>query len=350
MNTDSRATSRRSRTGTEFKFSARRQPGCRERGFALIVAIWISALLAVLALALATSNRSRLRAVAGDVAKAEAEAAAEGGIHLALAALVEKRQQGDRGVTGLDPAPCRFSNGLAVQVSITDEAGKVDINIAGEALLRALLIGIGLDPVRAQAAAAAIIDYRDADDERGVEGAERDEYRAAGRPKGPKNASFESTRELAAVLGLSVDEARRLGPYVTVGSEQEGIDPRAAVPGLGVLFARAASEGPILATRNATGFFEAESIPPQWRVASAGRAVAIRSTAVGRRDATAVIEAVVAFAPPRQRTPRSGTPQARAAARLQTSFPAVPVILDWRRVEGDPRQSPPARLDALTPC
>ena len=100
------------------------------------------------------------------------------------------------------PVTCSMAaSGGSLTIAVQDEAGKVDLNIGSEATAaRARSRG---RRGGGEAAADAILDFRDSDDDRRPSGAERAEYRAAGRPQGPKNAPFFVVEELAAVLGLA---------------------------------------------------------------------------------------------------------------------------------------------------
>lgn len=321
-----------------------------DAGFALVVAIWMAALLAVFALALATANRARVKSVSDEIARAEAEAAAEAGVERALATLTRRLRQGRRGTDGPVDPPCRMPGGQIVAVDITDEAGKVDITIAGEPLLRALLTGLGFTSRRARAVAAAIVDWRDADDEPLPDGAEAESYLSGGRTAGPKNAAFETRRELGAVLGLSAADATRIAPFVTVASGQEGIDPDAAVPGLAAILASGAEEdGSATVARGVTG--SADAIPARWRIASAGRAVTIRSRAIGARGGTRTLEAVVTFTERRGRpSPPSVGTSARAGSRRPPPRSLEPVVVERRWADGTDRETVSFSADALTPC
>jgi type II secretory pathway component PulK len=95
-----------------------------------------------------------------------------------------------------------FGEPLAVQIE--REARRVDLNAADEAVLASALIGKSVEEAQALALAARIVDWRDADDEVGRHGAERTEYRHAGRNGGPRNDAFESISELRQVLGAEV--------------------------------------------------------------------------------------------------------------------------------------------------
>src|SRR6185437_225587 len=124
----------------------------------------------------------------------------------------------------------RWSDGSAsIVVTAVDEAAKIDINAAPDALLKSLLMAIGgLDDPTAGALVDAIADWRDPDDLRRPSGAEAPEYRAANLKYGPSNAPFETTGEAARVLGMTPDVFRRIAPLITVYSHQPGINPATA--------------------------------------------------------------------------------------------------------------------------
>ncbi|HEY0180742.1 MAG TPA: type II secretion system minor pseudopilin GspK, partial [Dokdonella sp.] len=76
--------------------------------------------------------------------------------------------------------------------------------------------GLSLD--QAQALAAAVMDWRDADDDASPNGAEIAEYKAAGLSYGPKNAPFDTVSELQQVLGMNYALYERLEPTLTIYS------------------------------------------------------------------------------------------------------------------------------------
>lgn len=91
--------------------------------------------------------------------------------------------------------------GESASVTVMFEAGRIDLNYADEFLLAAAFGGNGFDEQEAHDLAAKIIDWRDVDDTRRDGGAERDDYRDAGRTSGPRNGPFETVSELKQVLG-----------------------------------------------------------------------------------------------------------------------------------------------------
>ena len=116
------------------------------RGFALILVLWIAALLAVIAASLVSSGRTETRLAHNLVENAKAEALADGAVQRAVLGLLD-----------VDPAqawrpgggPYRLAYGEGqVRVTIADEDGKIDINAATPELLAGLLGQLGLDAER----------------------------------------------------------------------------------------------------------------------------------------------------------------------------------------------------------
>jgi general secretion pathway protein K len=215
-----------------------RAPG--DRGFILIVVISAIGILALVAASFAQITSSHVRAATSAVQSAGAEALADAGVQLAILDLVAARSGNgpprQRFTTDGVAQTCDAGDGNWLAIAVQDEAGKVDVNVADERLIRALLRGLGV--ASSATVADALLDFRDADDNRRPQGAERAEYLAAGRAHGPKNAPLSVVDELEQVLGLSAADAARLRPHVTVYSGQSGIAPSAASPTLLSLLSR----------------------------------------------------------------------------------------------------------------
>jgi general secretion pathway protein K len=207
------------------------------RGFALILVLWIAALLAVIAASLVSSGRTETRLAHNLVENAKAEALADGAIQRAVLGLLSAdRDRAWR--AGGGPYSLAYGEG-EVQVSIADEDGKVDLNAAPPELLAGLLGQLGLDADAAKAMADRIVDYRDPDHDPSPQGAEDPQYGTAGRPAGAQDRPFAAESELLGVLGMTPELYRRMRPYVTVFSGAEAVDPMhasrvvlAAIPGM----------------------------------------------------------------------------------------------------------------------
>ena len=119
-------------------------------------------------------------------------------------------------------------DGIPVRVIVRDESAKIDINTASDPLLRSLLVSVGLRDDEATALLDAILDWRDADSLKRLNGAEEADYAAAGLPYKPANAPFQAIEELQLVLGMRPHIYRRIAPSITVFSRQPGLNAQVA--------------------------------------------------------------------------------------------------------------------------
>lgn len=202
-----------------------------DSGIALVVVLWILALMSVIAGSLVYSTRTEAL-IAGNLASvAKAEALADAGVSRAIVELT-RAPSPDPGQWKADGVPRLWQYRDAnIAVTITDESGKIDINTAPAPLLAGLLASAGAP--EPEALADAILDWRDADDFRSLLGAEKAEYVAAGKRYGPANAHFETIEELRQVLGMTEELFRQIESGITVHSYQSGVNaaiaPRAAL-------------------------------------------------------------------------------------------------------------------------
>ena len=199
----------------------------RQRGIALVLALWLTILLTVIASGFAFSMRSETLAARNALSLAQARAAADGALERTAYELTRPRVPN---VWTADGSVRTWSeNGVQYVVSAVDESSKVDLNSGNETLLKGLLIMIGgLDDVSASKIVDAIADWRDPDDLRRANGAEAPDYRAANLTYGPANAPFETVGELARVLGVTPALYNRIAPSLTVFSRQPGVNPTTA--------------------------------------------------------------------------------------------------------------------------
>jgi len=187
------------------------------RGVALILVLWLIALLAALVGAFALTSRVEAGQDSVLRGNGRGQAVARAGLEYAIWRLrgtpaTRWRPDGRTYAWSFD--------GVPVAIRVVDEAGKVDLNSANPALLSGLIRALGADPGRAQALAAAIVDWRDADNLQAPGGAEAADYAAAGLPYGAKDAPFESLGELRLVLGMDPDLYRQLLPNVTIHGQR----------------------------------------------------------------------------------------------------------------------------------
>ena len=188
-----------------------------QRGIAFILVLWVVIMLTVLLGSFAVIARTERMQSRHLFDSTQARYAAEAGLNLAVYEM-RKNDPLQRWIG--DGRPYKFSFGEAeIEVSIFDDAGKVDLNTADRELLRRLLIATAGKPDdEADRLADAIIDWRDPDDIPSLQGGEKSEYASADLPYGPRNAPFETVAELQQVLGMDYATFARIEPAVTIYS------------------------------------------------------------------------------------------------------------------------------------
>jgi general secretion pathway protein K len=251
-----------------------------EEGVALIAVLWTLTLLSIIAAALSLEMRSSTGIARNMAENAAARAAADAGIQRVVLDLVNTpgTPPNARGFhTDGTVYAWRFANST-VHISVQDEASKVDLNQAPEALLAVLFESVGIDPDKAQSLADAIADFRDTDNLTRPRGAEEPEYRSAGLAWGPKNAPFQMIEELQQVLGMTAEIYGRVAASLTTYYIADTINPTMPDERLTRLLRRAGSN-------------------LQYFASSPGFVFSIRSEAKSSKGAVFVREAVVQLPP-----------------------------------------------------
>lgn len=194
------------------------------RGAALLLVLWLVALLTALVgtfALLARTEGLQGRAVVGG---AVGGSAARAGVEMALVrvAATDPRYQWRP-----DGRPYAWRFGEAdLTVRIVDEDGKVDLNQADAGLLAALAQAVGIERGRAERIAGAVLDWRDPDPlTQPAGGAEDPDYAGAELPYGAKDAEFESVAELLQVLGVEPEDYALLAPHLTVHTGRARPEP-----------------------------------------------------------------------------------------------------------------------------
>jgi general secretion pathway protein K len=197
------------------------------KGFALVVVLWGTALLTVMATSFAFSMRAETLLASNHVDQARAAVLAEAGVRRGILALMVSGNQPEaRWRTDGSVYEVPFAEGL-LRIAITAESGKIDLNRAPEALIRGLMSALG-ENFSADHLADAVLDWRDRDNVPRQNGTEDAGYAAAGRPYGARDGAFQTVEELYQVLGMTEEAVHRLASAVTVYSLHSRIDPRVA--------------------------------------------------------------------------------------------------------------------------
>ncbi|WP_395374385.1 general secretion pathway protein GspK [Marinicella sp. W31] len=195
----------------------------RQQGVALILVLWVTLLMSVIAASFALSARTESVQSAMLFGSTQARFYAEAGLHRAVFELrnpdLETRwiADGRSYEVGLDD--------VLIDISITDESGKIDINRATEDMLIGLFMSAGKTDIESLAIVDKILDWRDADEEVRLEGAEDEDYISAGYAYGAKDDQFDTVTELQQVMDIDYELFRRVEPAITVYSGRPQINP-----------------------------------------------------------------------------------------------------------------------------
>ena len=213
----------------------RRQFPRRQGGVAMVVVLWMVSLLTIMAASFSLSTQRNTGLVSNAQDRARGLALADAGVHYAMLMLSLpdplKRWRSDG-----TPYEVNLPGGR-VGVSIFDEGGKIDLNAATDQTLRALLGRLLGNDDMAAALTDKIMDWRDSDDLKRLNGAEAKDYQAQGKGYVPQNKNFQALEELQMVLGVTPALYKKLEPLLTIYSGQDGINPqKASAETLQVLF------------------------------------------------------------------------------------------------------------------
>ncbi len=195
----------------------------RQSGIAIIMVLWLTIMLTVIASGFAFSMRSEALSARNALSLAQARTAADGGIERLAYELTRPRMTASWTADGVEHA---WKDGdVSVSGSAVDESARIDVNSAPEALLRGLIEHVGgTDQETAARITDAIQDWRDADELRRPNGAEAADYQSAGLKQKPSNAPFETVSEVSRVMGVTPAIYARIADSLTVHSRQPGIN------------------------------------------------------------------------------------------------------------------------------
>jgi general secretion pathway protein K len=208
-----------------------------QRGVAFVLVLWVIALVTILLGSFAVIARTENLQAQHLFRSVTARYAAEAGLNRAVFEL-RNPDPATRWVGDGRPYEFEFEGGK-VAVVLTDESGKIDLNVADTNMLKQLFISSGVEERRAEELADAIVDWRDPDDLASPHGAEEAEYKSARLSYKPKNGPFDTVGEVQQVLGMDYDLFKRIEPAVTLysgaGQPNPAYAPLAAlmaVPGM----------------------------------------------------------------------------------------------------------------------
>ncbi len=185
-----------------------------QRGIALLLVLWILSILMVIAMSFTFMTRtdaySAMAFREGMQKRYLAEAGVERGIMELVYRSVNKSQ-----VLTLEGKELARTDGRAYygklengsyRFRLEDESGKMNINALTDVsgiLLKNLLLNSGVSQGEADVIVDSILDWKDRDDLRRLNGAESDYYLSLPNPYRAKDANFDTLEELLLVRGVT---------------------------------------------------------------------------------------------------------------------------------------------------
>ncbi len=226
----SRSLTRRAETASQPERS-------RERGWALISVLWVTAMLGMMAAATQDLTVTSVRTERRALTRAHLDADLDAATVRAILALDDSRP-GFRWRIDSQPYPFSYE-GVNMVVTIQDEDGKFDLNDADDDTLAPLFQSAGVDQKTANILADRIVEWRteaNSDDTHTLHGGTDADYAAAGVPWRPRHDDFQSVSELRLVLGMTPQIYERVRPCLTVysrnDSPDEDVAPRSVLTAL----------------------------------------------------------------------------------------------------------------------
>lgn len=199
--------------------TARPRQRSGERGSVTILVIWGMALVFILMAAVNYTSRADALIARATIDVSQARHAAEAGTQIGLARLLQHRLDGS---LKFDGTPVAWAlDGIRVDISIFDEAGKIDLNQAPLALLAGLLTATGQPADAAALLACRIVDRRGGHDP----DCPPESFGEADQRQIPL---FTAPEELALLPGFNEAIYASVADSVTVMTRASAIDPSVA--------------------------------------------------------------------------------------------------------------------------
>ncbi len=274
----------------------------RDRGFALLLVIWVVALLAVLAASVAADSTREAVIARNRVEAAQARALADAGVALALAGL-DEANPATRWPADGTPRLVSFGGGT-IAIAIQDEGGKADLNLAPLDFIAGLLAELGVPPHLQTLITNGIAARRRQFAASISETPSRYFFSRTIYNFTPADEPFASRSELRLIPGVTRRLYLAIRPYVTIYSENATINPMTAPAAVlrGIPGVRPGSVTSFLTARQAGGTAVSTALP---KLASAAaylgteevRAVTVIARATTPSGASFTREAVVGLSP-----------------------------------------------------
>lgn len=173
------------------------------RGFALLAVLWVAVSVTALGLAVSLAARSAVATVANRTEVTRASWYAEGCAEIARAAIADAISDSPKAAWAVVDTHvlARVPRSSTCDVDLIAAGARVDVNLADEQMLGAVITNLAFVPAQRDSLVAALLDWRDLDDDTRAVGAERSWY-TAHRRMTPRNGPFSDVTELRRVRGF----------------------------------------------------------------------------------------------------------------------------------------------------
>jgi general secretion pathway protein K len=206
-------------------------------GFALLAVLWVTVSVATLALAVSLAARSAIATAANRTEITRATWRAEGCAEEARATMADIVTAAPQ--TGWDELDTRVRvaghTSVACTVALAPAGNRLNVNLADGASLTALFARLGISPARRDSLVAALLDWRDSDDDPRPFGAEQAWYAKQHRLT-PRNGPLSDVGELVRVRGFEaiggLDSVLGIEPG-RIALNHAPLSVLAALPGFG---------------------------------------------------------------------------------------------------------------------
>lgn len=212
---------------SQLNMPAIRKSNRYQGGVALAILVWFLAAMSLMVAGIVTLSSVDIKLAQLHIARARAEAAADGAIQLALAQMMQPAEEGEPPQAALQSLVYPLG-GLNVRVDIVPLSGLINLNEAPEELLFLLFSTVeGLDESAAQSLAFNVVEWRtpgmhgEVNGEPAAEQSTGDDGKAADNP----NRRFEANEDLLLVSGIDRRVYESVSDAIYVSQEgQAGVD------------------------------------------------------------------------------------------------------------------------------
>lgn len=218
-----------------------------ESGIALLIVLWVTALIITIALSFSVMARTEIFSTLTYKEQMTNKYLAEAGMQRAIMEIFYRNTKKNTRITFEGEEPYlvdgtfysgEMSNGY-YKISINDESGKININALTDIsgiILNNLLVNLGVEKKTVDTIVDSILDWKDVDNLTRLNGAEDDYYTSLPNPYKAKNANFDNLEELLLVKGFTSDilygndEKQGLINFITLYSSTDKININSASP------------------------------------------------------------------------------------------------------------------------